>query len=182
VNIITSPVGGFCPDKKGTWSHNLQYPHWQECCVEYASLQHPGVPYPGSHEDVCTEITTINMFIQILISSELMIFPVRALGWIWTSSKPANAVIIPVIATCIVLSILACIGYPQNAGPLGPIFVQASGWTNWIICISWSVLATLLLDIIKFTWVTVVDGSTEEIEFERVAQRMEAEGLAIPSA
>lgn len=148
--------------------------------MEYASLQHPGIPYPGSHEDVCTEITTINMFIQILVASEFMIFPVRALGWIWTSSKPANAVMFPVFGTVAVLSILAAIGYPENAGPLGPIFVQASGWTNWIITIAWSLLATLLLDVIKFSWVTVIDGSTEEIEYERVAHRMEAEGLAIP--
>merc|ERR1712022_9445 len=47
VNIIAQTrIGGFCPERKGTWSHNLQYPQWQECCVEYASLQHPGVPYP----------------------------------------------------------------------------------------------------------------------------------------
>lgn len=173
-------TGGFCPTRKGTYDQKLNYPQWQECCVEYASLQHPGVPYPGSHEDACTEITTINMFIQILVASEFMIFPVRALGWIWTSSKPANAVMFPVFGTVAVLSILAAIGYPENAGPLGPIFVQASGWTNWIITIAWSLLATLLLDVIKFSWVTVIDGSTEEIEYERVAHRMEAEGLAIP--
>merc|ERR1711924_510498 len=156
----------------------LQLPDWEECCVQYAGLQHPGKPYTGSPEDACTEITTINMFIQILISSELMIFPVRALGWIWTSSKPANSVLIPVISTCVILSILAAVGEPSNAGPLGPIFVQAAWWTNWIICIAWGVAATLLLDIIKFSWVTLVDGSTEEIDFERVADRMAAEGVS----
>jgi hypothetical protein len=167
-------MGGFCPDKLYT---PTDLPDWQECCVQYADLQHPGKANFGSSDNYCTEITTVHMFIELLISSELMIFPVRALSWMWTS-KPAWSVTIPVFGTCIVLSILAAVGVPEDAGPLGIIFAQSSGWSNWAICIAWGVAATFGLDVIKYAWVSIVDGSVEEIEFDRVADRMQAEGLS----
>merc|ERR1712166_555707 len=54
-------------------------PDWQECCVQYADLQHPGTANFGSYDNYCTESTTIFMFIQLLVASEFMIFPVRSL-------------------------------------------------------------------------------------------------------
>lgn len=167
-------MGGFCPDKLYTPS---ALPDWQECCVQYADLKHPGSSDYGSPDSYCTEITTVHMFIQLLISSELMIFPVRALSWMW-SSKPAWSVTIPVFATCIVLGCLAAAGIPQSAGPLGIIFAQKSGWSNFGVCVAWGVAATFALDVIKYNWVMIVDGSVEEIEFERVHDRMDHEGIA----
>jgi H+-transporting ATPase len=166
--------GGFCPKSLYT---PTDLPEWQECCVQWADLQHPGKANYGSSDNYCTEITTVNMFIELLISSELMIFPVRALGWMWTS-KPAWSVTIPVIATCVVLATLAAAGIPESAGPLGIIFAQKAGAHNLGICVAWGVFATFCLDGIKYAWVSIVDGSTEEIEYERVHDRMEAEGLS----
>lgn len=67
-------------------------------------------------------------------------------------------------------------------GPLGIIIAQATGWKNWAICIAWGVVATGLLDGIKYAWVSIVDGSTEEIDYERVAERMVAEGVPLPDS
>jgi len=167
-------MGGFCPDTLYT---PTSLPAWQECCIQYADLQHPGKANFGSPDNYCTEITTVHMFIQLLISSELMIFPVRTLSWMWTS-KPAWSVTIPVCVTCIVLSTLAAAGIPSNAGPLGIIFAQAAGWSNLGICVAWGVCATFCLDAIKYAWVSIIDGSVEEIQYERVHDRMEAEGLS----
>jgi len=166
--------GGLCPKALYT---PTSLDDWQECCVQYADLQHPGKVNFGTPDNYCTEITTIHMFIQLLISSELMIFPVRALSWMWTS-KPAWSVTIPVFATCFVLSCLAAAGIPSNAGPLGDIFAQAAGWRNWAICIAWGVAATFCLDGIKYAWVSIIDGSVEELEYERVHDRMDDEGIA----
>jgi len=166
-------MGGFCPDALYT---PTDLPDWQECCVQYADLQHPGTPNFGSYDNYCTESTTIFMFIQLLVASEFMIFPVRSLSWMWTS-KPSWAVTLPVFGTVIVLACLAAAGIPDNAGPLGIIFAQKAGWNNLAICAAWSVLATFLLDGISVAWVSIVDGSAEEIEWERVHARMDNEGL-----
>ena len=166
-------AGGFCPATLYTPS---DLPLWQECCVQYADLQHPGKANIGSPDNYCTEITTTYMFIQLLISSELMIFPVRARSWMWTS-KQSSAVTIPVFVTCIVLSVLAAAGVPSNAGPLGLIFAQGAGWSNLGICVAWGVCATFCLDVFKYAWANIIDDSVEEIEWERVHARMDHEGL-----
>jgi len=171
--FISVPDGGFCPDALYT---PTDLPDWQECCVQYADLQHPGTANFGSYDNYCTESTTIFMFIQLLVASEFMIFPVRSLSWMWTS-KPSWAVTLPVFGTVIVLACLAAAGIPDNAGPLGIIFAQKAGWNNLAICAAWSVLATFLLDGISVAWVSIVDGSAEEIEWERVHARMDNEGL-----
>jgi H+-transporting ATPase len=170
-NIVS--MGGFCPDKLYT---PTSLDNWQECCVQFADLQHPGKANYGAYDNYCTESTTIFMFLQILVASEFMIFPVRALSWMWTS-KPAWSVTLPVFGTVIVLSCLAAAGTPDNAGPLGIIFAQKAGWKNLGICAAWGVLATFLLDAISVTWVNIVDGSTDEVEWERVHDRMDHEGL-----
>lgn len=171
--FMTVPTNGFCPDKLYT---PTDLEDWQECCVQYADLQHPGKANYGSYDNYCTESTTIFMFIQLLVASEYMIFPVRSLSWMWTS-KPSWAVTLPVFGTVIVLATLAAAGIPDNAGPLGVIFAQKAGWNNAGICFLWSVLATFLLDGISVAWVRIVDGSAEEIEWERVHARMDHEGL-----
>merc|ERR1712086_1085439 len=150
--FISVPDGGFCPDALYT---PTDLPDWQECCVQYADLQHPGTANFGSYDNYCTESTTIFM---------------------WTS-KPSWAVTLPVFGTVIVLARLAAAGIPDNAGPLGIIFAQKAGWNNLAICAAWSVLATFLLDGISVAWVSIVDGSAEEIEWERVHARMDNEGL-----
>jgi H+-transporting ATPase len=175
---IATKLHGFCPGSLYTPS---DLPYWQECCVKYADLQHPGTVNFGSPDNYCTEVTTVHMFIQLLISSELMIFPVRTLSWMF-STRPAWSVTLPVIGTCAILSILAALGVPEDLGPLGIIIAQATGWKNWAICIAWGVLATGLLDGIKYAWVSIVDGSTEEIDYERVAERMVAEGVPLPDS
>jgi hypothetical protein len=113
------------------------------------------------------------MFVQIMVASEFMIFPVRALGFMWTN-RPSTALIVAVILTAIAFSILAFLGVPHNLGPLGDIFGQALGWSNMLICWAWGVGGTLLLDLVKYTWVQVVDGTTEEIVWERVQERWDA--------
>lgn len=137
--------------------------------MQYAGLKHPGQIHYGTAESVCTEISTTAMFVQILVSSELMIFPVRSLSWMWFN-RASTALYVLVIGAAVLFSVLAALGIPHNLGEtLGDIFSNQLGWQNtgwaWI----WSIGTTLLLDFIKKTWVQVVDGTSEEIQCERVA-------------
>merc|ERR1712159_78025 len=84
--------------KLGEYKH-ADLPRWQECCVQYAGLMHPGQPHFGSTDSVCTEIATVSVFVQILVASEFMIFPVHALGWMWTN-RASTALYVSVILTC----------------------------------------------------------------------------------
>jgi len=161
-----------CPSM-GKYSHP-QLPEWQECCVEYAGLKHPGQPHYGSTDSVCTEISTVSVFVQILIASEFMIFPVRALSWMWTN-RASTALYVSVFLTCFIFSIFAALGVPRDFGPLGDVFSQTLGWRNMGLAWAWSCGATLIIDIVKYNWVLNVDGTTEEIVHERVADRFNTE-------
>jgi H+-transporting ATPase len=165
-----------CPKTRGSYEH-ASLPVWQECCVEYSGLKHPGQPHYGTVDSVCTEIATSSVFVQILVASELMIFPVRALGWMWTN-QASTSLYISIVLSIIVFSILPALGVPKDFGPLGDIFAQKLGFKNTAIAWAFSFGATLLIDIVKFWWVTTVDGTTEEIVHERVADRFATEKAA----
>jgi hypothetical protein len=92
----------------GSPGHNQQL---QLCCAANAGLVAPGVPDFGSVGRVCTEITTLALFLQIFISAELLIFPMRTISWMW--SHAANTYLyISVLGTCLVFTILAAEGWP----------------------------------------------------------------------
>ena len=83
----------YCAEDNGI-SEYQTLPAWQECCVTYADLVHPGQPHAGTANSACSEITTASVFVQILVASEFMIFPVRALGWMFMNrarSVPPSA-------------------------------------------------------------------------------------------
>jgi len=170
----------WCPARQGNYE-KPSLPVWQECCVQYAGLYHAGQPHYGEAVSVCTEISTVSMFVQLLVASEFMIFPVRSLGWMWFS-RASTSLYIAVILSAIVFSILAAEGVPKSLGPLGDVFPQKLGWANTGMCWGWSVGATLIIDGVKFAWVMLVDGTAEEIEIERVADAMamEAAGEHVP--
>jgi H+-transporting ATPase len=173
----------YCPAGQGVYNASTQkLPVWQECCVQYATLKHPGQPHYGDTGSVCTEITTISVFVQILVASELMIFPVRALGWMITS-RASTSLYISVGLTIVTFCILAALGVPKDFGPLGDIFSQKLGWVNTGYAFAWSIGATLIMDCLKYSWVMLVDGNCEEIEDERVSDRQKkqaAAGAALP--
>merc|ERR1712195_215574 len=160
----------FCAEDNGI-SEYQTLPAWQECCVTYADLVHPGQPHAGTATSACSEITTASVFIQILVASEFMIFPVRALGWMFMN-RASTSLYVAVIGTCVVFSILAAEGVPKNLGPLGDIFAQELGSRNTGYVWLWSLGATLIMDLVKYAWVLAVDGTTEEIEVERVEDAM----------
>ena len=66
--LQTEFPGISCPKHAGNYQH-AQLPQWQECCVEFSKLMHPGQPHYGSTDSVCTEITTTSVFVQILVAS-----------------------------------------------------------------------------------------------------------------
>lgn len=141
--------------------------------MQYAGLKHPGQIHYGSVESVCTEISTTAMFVQILVSSELMIFPVRALSWMWFNVASTWLYVL-VFGASILFSCLAAIGKPSNLGVFGDIFSNQLGWTNTGVAWIWGLGTTLLLDAIKKTWVTIMDGNSEEIQCERVQEAQQA--------
>jgi len=169
-------ISGFCGVRAtnltaAQYNSNSDLPNWQECCVQSAGLVHPGVAHSGNEDSVCTEITNVAMFVEMLISSELMIFPVRALGWMWTN-RASTSLYISIVGSCILFCCLAAAGVPEDLGPLGDVFSQKLGWKNMLICAAWGVGATFMLDVIKYAWVAMVDGTNEEIQWERVADRV----------
>eukprot|EP00658_Telonema_sp_P-2_P006851 TRINITY_DN12581_c0_g3_i1.p1 TRINITY_DN12581_c0_g3~~TRINITY_DN12581_c0_g3_i1.p1 ORF type:complete len:349 (-),score=99.96 TRINITY_DN12581_c0_g3_i1:350-1351(-) len=168
-------ISNYCPKDKGVYTHAEQkIAPFQECCVEAAGLKHPGQPHFGDVDSVCTEITTVSVFVQILVASEFMIFPVRALGWCWTN-RASTSLYISIVASVCIFSILAALGVPKDFGPLGDVFSQALGWRNTGFAWCWGLGVTLLLDCIKIAWVLNVDGTTEEIVHERVHDRMQSD-------
>merc|ERR1712086_1123075 len=86
------------------------------------------------------------MGIQILVASEFMIFPVRALGWMFMN-RASTSLYVAVIGTCVVFSILAAEGVPKNLGPLGDVFAQELGSRNTGYVWLWSLGATLIMDL-----------------------------------
>jgi H+-transporting ATPase len=164
----------YCPINRGVYEH-AKLPFYQECCVENATLKHPGEPHFGSVDSVCTELTTTSMFVELLVSSEFMIFPVRALGFMW-GNRASTALYIGVIGTTAFFSIIAALGVPHNLGSaLGTIFSQSLGWANTGIAWAWACGVTVVLDFIKYAYVMMMDGSAEEIEIERVADALGTE-------
>ena len=93
----------------------------------------------------------------------------------------STSLYIAVGLTCVFFSILAAEGVPEDFGPLGDIFAQKLGWTNTALAWAWSIAATLIMDVAKYCWVMSVDGTTEEIEIERVAVAMETPKTALTS-
>jgi len=137
-----------------------------------AGLVHPGQPHHGSYDSVCTEISTVAMITQLLVASEFLIFPVRALSFMWTS-RACTSLYVAVISAAILFSVLAALGVPKNIGAsnshgLGDVFSQALGWANFGWCWLWSLCGCVLMDFVKYAWVLQVDGTVNMIENERV--------------
>lgn len=168
--LSNATITQYCAEDSGI-SEYQTLPAWQECCVTYANLVHPGQPHAGTANSACSEITTASVFVQILVASEFMIFPVRALGWMFMN-RASTSLYVAVIGTCVVFSILAAEGVPENLGALGDVFAQKLGWRNTGIVWVWSFCATLLMDLVKYAWVLAVDGTTDEIDVERVEDAM----------
>ena len=84
----------------------------------------------------------------------------------------STSLYVAVIGTCVVFSILAAEGVPKNLGVLGDVFAQELGWRNTVYVWLWSLGATLIMDLVKYAWVLAVDGTTEEIDVERVEDAM----------
>jgi hypothetical protein len=145
------------------------------CCADLQGLIAPGVPHYGSVSQVCTEITTLALFLQIFIASEMLIFPMRTIGWMW--SIPASKwLYISVFGVCIIFSILAAEGVPWQIWAGAPVFDQHLGWENTGIVWLWSLVGVFLMDILKYIVVWKMDGKSVEIECESIAQMM-AEGM-----
>lgn len=124
-------------------------------------LRPPGMPWAGTPQCPCTEIMTCALFLQVFLSAELLIFPMRSLGWFWTSMA-APSLYVSVLGSCILFTILAAIGAPTF------LFKQALGWHNAAWAWIWAIVGMFIMDVAKKVIIGYLEGSTEEIENESV--------------
>ena len=132
---------------KGYSSMPKSYPdNIQECFTspnaQWCGLRPPGMPWAGDATCPCTEIMTCALFIQIFVSAELLIFPMRSLGWFWTSMA-APLLYVTVIGSCILFTILAALGAPEV------IFRETLGWHNAAWAWLWAIIGLFIMDCAK---------------------------------
>lgn len=127
----------------------------------FCDLRPPGMPWAGDATCPCTEIMTCALFIQIFVSAELLIFPMRSLGWFWTSMA-APLLYVTVIGACVLFTILAAFGAPEA------IFRETLGWHNAAWSWLWAIIGLFIMDCAKKALIGYLEGSTEEIEYETV--------------
>lgn len=150
------------------------------CCANYAGMYSPSAPHYGMVSSVCTEITTNALFLQIFISAELLIFPMRTVGWMWTTM--ANKwLYISIGLTLLVFTILSAVGTPKQIPGLEIIFAQKLGWVNAGWAWLWSLVGLFVVDIVKVYLVLFMEGPSEILTVESVAEAMETSGGEMPT-
>jgi len=122
-------------------------------------LVSPGTPWAGTPDCPCTEIMTATLFIQIFVSAEILIFPMRTLG-LFFRSVATPWLYVSVLGACIVFTVLVAEGVPSF------LFVQKIGWANAGYAWALAVIGMIILDLVKLITVKGLEGSTEEIPTE----------------
>jgi len=120
----------------------------------------PTTPWAGSANCPCSESMRSLVFLQLLISAEILIYPMRTLSWMWTSMA-SPWLYVSTLGVCIFFTILAAFGQPQA------IFGAAIGWGNagfvWAYCIG----CLIIIDLTKYLVVMGLEGSTDEIPTDK---------------
>lgn len=102
----------------------------------------------------------------------------RSLGF-WFKSVATPWLYVTVFGSCIIFTILVAEGVPTF------LFPQKIGWWNAALAWIWSIIGMFVIDIIKQVAITVLEGSTAEIEHETVdvteLQGMEGGGFLSPA-
>jgi len=142
-------------------------------CASSVGLVAPGVPHHGNVATTCTEITTLALFLQIFVSSEISIFSMRQLGP-WFMSWASPWLYLSVLTTCFFWTILVAEGVPRHIPGLDePFFSQALGWKNAVYVWAWCIFGFIFLDHAKEFVNMSLDGSVAEITEDDHAEHLD---------
>jgi len=104
---------------------------------------------------------TAALFLQLFVSAELLIFPMRT-GKFFFMSMAAPWLYVAVLGSCLLFTILSALGEPTF------LFKQPLGWTNVGLAWLWSIGGLIIMDIFKMfvqeiVEIRIMQGSNEEI-------------------
>jgi len=142
----------------------------------HSGLVSPTTAWAGDPDCPCSELMNTMIFLQLLVSAEFLIFPMRTLSWMW-SSMASPWLYASTLFVNILFSILAATGEPSA------VFKAPIGWGNMGYVWAFSAVGLILIDIVKVLVVIGLEGSTEEIPTDKEvidANSCEAEEAAEP--
>lgn len=108
-----------------------------------------------------------NVWLQISIAAELLIFSARAPSYMWTSIAPCVPLTVSVLAGCVITSIMAgCFAYFGNVSMHDIVAI-------WI----YDILTLIVLDVCKVAFLNFIGDEQSVISEEEIAQSRSTAGI-----